>query len=67
MRGHRTGRNPWWFSSTGRRFDVPAPRGTCYPALDAATAIRETVGEALAALGVIPLEFAAQRCLSDRT
>lgn len=27
---HRAGNGPWWFSSKGMRFDLPAPRGTCY-------------------------------------
>ena len=64
-RGHRTAHGPWWFSSSGGgRFDLPAPRGTCYVAFDVRTAIRETVGEALATLGVISNAFAAERSLS---
>ncbi|ABG99767.1 hypothetical protein RHA1_ro08723 (plasmid) [Rhodococcus jostii RHA1] len=44
-RGHRVSNGPWWFSSSGGgRFDLSAPRGTCYVAFDEATAIRETVG-----------------------
>jgi len=64
-RGHRRSNGPWWFSSSGGgRFDLAAPRGTCYVAFDEATAIRETVGEALASLGVIAHDFAADRMLS---
>ncbi|MFZ2527676.1 MAG: hypothetical protein WAX14_08495 [Rhodococcus sp. (in: high G+C Gram-positive bacteria)] len=40
------------------------PRGTCYLAFDERTAIRETVGEALATTGVISADFAADRQLS---
>ncbi|WP_305091850.1 RES domain-containing protein [Prescottella sp. R16] len=47
LRGHRVANSPWWFASSGGgRFDLALPRGTCYLALDEATAIRETVGEA---------------------
>lgn len=64
-RGHRATNGPWWFSSSGGgRFDLQAPRGTCYVAFDERTAIRETVGEALASLGVIAHAFAAERALS---
>ena len=64
-RGHRVSNGPWWFSSSGGgRFDLSAPRGTCYVAFDEMTAIRETVGEALASLGVIAHDFAAKRVLS---
>ena len=64
-RGHRVSNGPWWFSSSGGgRFDLSAPRGTCYIAFDETSAIRETVGEALASLGVIAHDFAAERALS---
>ncbi|MEN0135048.1 MAG: RES family NAD+ phosphorylase [Rhodococcus sp. (in: high G+C Gram-positive bacteria)] len=64
-RGHRVSNGPWWFSSSGGgRFDLAAPRGTCYVAFDETTAIRETVGEALASLGVIAHDFAADRMVS---
>lgn len=64
-RVHRTANWPWWFSSSGRgRFDLMAPRGTCYVACDERTAVRETVGETLASLGVIAHAFAAERVLS---
>ncbi|MGW5072585.1 RES family NAD+ phosphorylase [Rhodococcus sp. NPDC004095] len=65
VRGHRAANGPWWFSSSGGgRFDLTPPRGTCYLAFDELTAIRETVGEALATTGVITEEFASDRQLS---
>ncbi|MBF4476518.1 RES domain-containing protein [Rhodococcus rhodochrous J3] len=65
VRGHRETNGPWWFSSDGGgRFDLTPPRGTCYLAFDERTAIRETVGEALARTGVISEDFAAIRRLS---
>lgn len=64
-RGHRTANGPWWFSSSGGgRFDLTPPRGTCYLAFDEITAIRETVGAALATARVISAAFAAERQLS---
>lgn len=45
-------------------FALSPPRGTCYLALDVATAIRETVGAALSTSGVISAEFAERRQLS---
>ncbi|MET3959931.1 hypothetical protein ABIE52_006866 [Rhodococcus sp. OAS809] len=67
-RGHRTGNGPWWFSSSGGgRFDLNPPRGTCYLGFDELTAIRETVGEALAKTGVISEDFATERQLSTLT
>lgn len=67
-RGHRDNNGPWWFSSTGGgRFDLTPPRGTCYLAFDELTAIRETVGEALATTGIISETFAAERQLSTLT
>lgn len=64
-RGHSTGNGPWWFASSGGgRFDLTPPRGTCYLAYDELTAIRETVGAALAIAGVISDAFASDRQLS---
>lgn len=41
----RKGRGPWWFgSSLAGRFDLPAPRGTCYLALDPLAAVLEVIG-----------------------
>lgn len=48
-RAHTSARDPWWFSSAGGRFDLPAPHGTCYMASDTTAAVRERLGETLAA------------------
>ena len=54
-RAHRADRGPWWFGSDGSgRFDLPAPRGACYAALDPASALRERVGPVLAAARAVP-------------
>lgn len=67
-RGHSSTNGPWWFSSSGGgRFDLNPPHGTCYLAYDVLTAIRETVGTALANTGVISDVFAADRQLSTLT
>jgi hypothetical protein len=53
-------RGPWWFCSQGDcRFDLPAPDGTCYLATDAGAAVREKVGPALAATGLVPASVLA--------
>jgi hypothetical protein len=49
----RAGNGPWWFSSDGSgRFDLPAPRGTCYLADDPAVALLESFGPLWPELGV---------------
>ncbi|HDL41806.1 MAG TPA: RES domain-containing protein, partial [Actinobacteria bacterium] len=41
----QTSNGPWWFSSSGDgRFDLRAPRGTCYLATDPIVAVREALG-----------------------
>jgi len=48
FRAHKDSLSPWWFGSdAGGRFDLPSPRGTCYTALDAVTAVRERLGPVL--------------------
>lgn len=43
----REGSGPWWFSGDGSgRFDLEAPRGTCYLADDALVALLEVLGAA---------------------
>lgn len=43
----REGRGPWWFSNDrAGRFDLAAPRGTCYLADDALVALLEVLGAA---------------------
>jgi hypothetical protein len=44
----------WWFASTSEgRFDLEAPKGTCYLAGDAITALRERLGPTLAGLNSV--------------
>lgn len=44
----------WWFScGPNGRFDLEAPKGTCYLASDPETALREQLGPRLAALGLV--------------
>ena len=41
----RKGRGPWWFGNGGGgRFDLEAPQGTCYLALDLEGAVLEVLG-----------------------
>lgn len=53
-RAHLAANNPWWFSSSGGRFDLAAPRGTCYLATTALAALRERLGPVLAARRSVP-------------
>jgi len=51
FRSHSHGRGPWWFSSSGDgRFDLAAPKGTCYVAEAEVT----TLLEAWAGMQVVP-------------
>ena len=43
-RVNRRPHGPWWFSSSGGRFDLASPRGTCYLALEPIGAFLEAVG-----------------------
>ncbi|SKY45329.1 hypothetical protein RND64_19880 [Gordonia sp. w5E2] len=53
-RGHRTANGAWFFSNGGAgRFDLDAPRGTCYLGVDPDTAVREVLGGAGARVGDI--------------
>lgn len=59
FRIHRHGRDPWWFSHDGSgRFDLAAPRGTCYLAEDALGAFVEVFRTTAA---VPDAEIAARR------
>jgi hypothetical protein len=54
-RAHQRSRGPWWFGSGGEgRFDLPAPRGTCYTALDPSSALRERIGPVLGGSDAVP-------------
>jgi hypothetical protein len=55
FRAHRSDRGPWWFGHDGGgRFDLVAPRGTCYVALDATSAVRERLGPVLGGSRELP-------------
>lgn len=67
-RAHRTTNSPWWFSSSGTgRFDLSAPRGTCYLALTVIAALREVVRADILASKVITADFADKRSVSTLT
>lgn len=55
FRAHQGRRSPWWFSSSGGRFDLSEPRGTCYLASSALVAVRERLGPVLAARSALPV------------
>jgi hypothetical protein len=55
FRAHSIHRGPWWFGSDASgRFDLPAPRGTCYLALDPESAVRERLGPVLGGRSQLP-------------
>jgi hypothetical protein len=55
FRAHGEQLGPWWFGNDGGgRFDLPAPRGTCYVALDPLSALRERLGPVLGAAQAVP-------------
>ncbi len=65
FRQHAAGSAPWWFSSNGSgRFDLLAPRGTCYLASSAHAAVQERVGPDLAAHGLVPISLLDGRVVS---
>ncbi|HET8601263.1 MAG TPA: RES family NAD+ phosphorylase [Segeticoccus sp.] len=54
-RAHRRDRGPWWFGNDGGgRFDLPAPRGTCYLASEPLAALRERLGIVLGGEAFVP-------------
>ncbi len=57
----RGGRGPWWFSSSGEgRFDLSAPLGTCYLALDPFSALLDVIGPDVCA-GLVSTAFFEER------
>ena len=61
----RQGRGPWWFgNSMEGRFDLPAPRGTCYLATDPLAALLEVLGADLEGW-IISREFLLDRRLRE--
>lgn len=64
-RAHLAARGPWWFGHDGTgRFDVSAPRGTCYLACDALAALRERIGPVLGAAPAVPETLVADVVVS---
>jgi hypothetical protein len=54
-RAHTSTLGAWWFGSDGHgRFDLTAPRGTCYLAGSALVALRERLGVVLGRSPVVP-------------
>ena len=55
FRAHSAELGPWWFGNDGGgRFDLAAPHGTCYTALDPLSALRERLGPVLGASQAVP-------------
>ena len=65
FRAHTAALGPWWFGNDGGgRFDLPAPRGTCYLAASALTALRERLGVVLGCRPVVPASLLANAVVS---
>lgn len=63
-RSARRGRAPWWFCTCGDcRFDLAAPRGTCYAGTDELTGILESIGHEWAGGSPLTLAFVRGRTL----
>ena len=64
-RAHRATLGPWWFCRCGDcRFDLPAPRGTCYLAENRVAALQEALGVRLIAAGVVDQHELTGRVIS---
>lgn len=69
-RAHRSAAEPWWASSApadpgeGGRFDLPAPRGTCYLATRPDVALRERLGAKLIGSTLLGSEVATAVAVS---
>ncbi|MGH9917852.1 MAG: RES family NAD+ phosphorylase [Nitrososphaerales archaeon] len=60
-------REPWWYCSDGDcRFDLDAPKGTCYLGTDELVGILESIGPELSN-GVVAITFLEQRKLFSWT
>lgn len=67
-RAARRGREPWWFCTCGNcRFDLDAPRGTCYAGTDELSGILESIGYEWAGGGPLTLAFVRNRVLHATT
>lgn len=63
-RAARRGREPWWFCTCGScRFDLDAPRGTCYAGTDELSGILENIGYEWASGSPLTLAFLRGRTL----
>ena len=64
-RAHLATRGPWWFGHDGGgRFDLAAPRGTCYLATDPVSALRERIGPVLGGAAAVPETLVADVVVS---
>ncbi|MEP6629817.1 MAG: RES domain-containing protein [Lapillicoccus sp.] len=65
FRAHSATFGPWWFGSDGGgRFDLPAPRGTCYLADAPLAALRERIGVVLGGSPAVPASLLAGAVVS---
>ena len=64
-RAHSVSRDAWWFdNSPYGRFNLSDPRGTCYAATKAETAVREKVRDEVSTSGVVSRAFASSFTVS---
>jgi hypothetical protein len=65
FRAHKVGNGPWWFASdVGGRFNLDAPAGTCYLAVDGETALRERLGPDMVRPGMVSQTWADETIVS---
>ena len=64
-RAHTSSYGPWWFGNVGDgRFDLRAPRGTCYLADTPLAAVRERLGVVLGGAPLVPASLVAEVVVS---
>ena len=67
-RAHTATLGPWWFGADGSgRFDLTAPRGTCYLAASPLAALRERLGVVLGSRPVVPASLLTGAVVSTLT
>lgn len=65
FRAHSQQFGPWFYSSSMQgRFDLPAPKGTCYLASNPGAAVREVLGDRLSQGRRIPISLTEGRVIS---
>lgn len=65
-RAHTAGNAPWYFGNSMKgRFDLVAPRGTCYAAESIGAAMRERLGEKFAGGGQVSAELADSAVITE--